>query len=147
MVGGCALPRHNSGFSVTLTQTSGEGNTMELSKRRERELHKLSTDASDLWHKQRDLFGRAGELLREAGRSAGDIGRDEVYPKTRDSLEHALAPALSKIRRAPQRSESKTGPGAYILMAIGAATVAVIGYAVWSTLRSDEDLWVETEDE
>jgi hypothetical protein len=32
-------------------------------------------------------------------------------------------------------------------MAIGAATVAVIGYAVWSTLRSDEDLWVETDDE
>ena len=46
---------------------------MELFKRRERELHKLSTDASDLWHKQLDFFGRAGELLREAGRSAGDM--------------------------------------------------------------------------
>jgi len=120
---------------------------MELSKRRERELHKLSTDASDLWHKQRDLFGRAGELLREAGRSAGEIGRDEVYPKTRESLENALAPTLAKIKKAPQRPESKMGAGAYLLMAIGAATVAVIGYAVWSTLRSDEDLWVETEDQ
>ena len=33
------------------------------------------------------------------------------------------------------------------LEALKHTTVAVIGYAVWSTLRSDEDLWVETDDE
>ena len=120
---------------------------MELSKRRDRELSRLSADASELWHKQRDLFGRAGDLLRDAGRQAGDIGRDEVYPRTKDSFEHVIAPAMSRIRRGTAERESKLGPGAYILMAIGAATVAVIGYAVWSTLRSDEDLWVETDDE
>jgi hypothetical protein len=83
---------------------------MELSKRRERELHKLSTDASDLWHKQRDLFGRAGELLREAGRSAGDIGRDEVYPKTRDSLEHALAPCTIQDPQGSAAIRVQNGP-------------------------------------
>jgi len=32
-------------------------------------------------------------------------------------------------------------------MAIGAAAVAIIGYAIWSTLRSDDDLWVDADDE
>ena len=31
-------------------------------------------------------------------------------------------------------------------MAIGAITMALVGYAAWQTLRADDDLWVEDED-
>lgn len=120
---------------------------MELSKKRERELHRLSDDAGDLWRKQRDLLSRATELLREAGRHAGDIGREDVYPQAKTSIEHAVKPAWDKIAHRQKAAEPKLGAGAFTLMAIGAATVAVIGYAIWSTLRADDDLWVETDDQ
>jgi len=120
---------------------------MELSRRRERELARLGEEAQSLWHRQRDVLGRAGDLLREAGRQAGDIGREDVYPLARASVESHLSPALSKWAKAPQKRESSTGLGSVLLMAIGAAAVAVISYAVWSTLRADDDLWVDADDD
>ena len=120
---------------------------MELSKKRERELHRLSDDAGELWRKQRELLSRASEVLRDAGRQAGDISREDVLPQARTSVEHAIKPAWEKVATRARRPEPKMGSGAYILMAIGAAAVAVIGYAIWSTLRADDDLWVETDDD
>lgn len=119
---------------------------MELSRRRERELTRLSDEAGSLWRKQREVLSRASELLRDAGRQATEIGRDEVYPQARQSVEHALKPAFGRISRR-QPEPQKLGAGAYLLMAIGAATIAVVGYAIWSTLRADDDLWVETDDD
>ena len=120
---------------------------MDLSRRRERELARLGEEAQSLWHRQRDVLGRAGDLLREASRQAGDIGREDVYPRARASVESHLSPALSKWAKAPQKRESSTGLGSVLLMAIGAAAVAVISYAVWSTLRADDDLWVDADDD
>ena len=120
---------------------------MELSRKRERELHRLSDDAGQLWSKQRELLSRASELLRDAGRSASEISRDEVYPQAKSSIEQAIKPAWEKLATRRKQPEPSLGTGAYILMAIGAATLAVIGYAIWSTLRADDDLWVETDDE
>jgi len=127
--------------------TGGSG-PMELSRKRERELGRLSDDAAELWQKQRDLLSRATEVLREAGRQASDIGRGELYPHAKSSVQHAVKPALEKLRKHKPQSEPapKMGAGAFALMAIGAATVAVVGYAIWSTLRADEDLWVESDD-
>ncbi|MEX2441508.1 MAG: hypothetical protein WD400_02550 [Pontimonas sp.] len=121
---------------------------MDLSKKKERELSRLGDDAGNLWQKQRDLLSRASEVLREAGRQAGEIGRDELYPKAKSSLQHGLLPAVEKLRRHKPQVEPapKMGAGAVALMAIGVATVAVVGYAIWSTLRADEDLWVEGDD-
>ena len=39
------------------------------------------------------------------------------------------------------------GPGRYILIAVGAVAVAGLAYAVWQTLRADDDLWIEDEPE
>lgn len=119
---------------------------MELSRRHERELARLGEEAQSLWQRQRDVFGRAGDLLKDAGRQAGDIGRDELYPRAKESVAH-LAPAVKRwSRRAPQ-PEPKLGAGSVALMALGAAALAVIGYAVWSTLRADDDLWVDADDD
>ena len=48
-------------------------------------------------------------------------------------------------RQAPAPKKS-SNPVVYVLMAIGALAVALIGYAAWQTLRADDDLWVEDED-
>jgi hypothetical protein len=39
------------------------------------------------------------------------------------------------------------GPGRYILIGLGAVAVAGLAYAVWQTLRADDDLWIEDEPE
>jgi hypothetical protein len=120
---------------------------MELSRRREHELARLGEEAQSLWHRQRDVLGRAGDLLRDAGRQAGDIGREDVYPRARASVDSHLQPALRTWRKAPAKKESAGGLGSFLLMAIGAAALAVISYAVWSTLRADDDLWVDADDD
>lgn len=120
---------------------------MDLSRRSERELARLGEEAQSLWHRQRDVLGRAGDLLREAGRQAGDIGREDLYPRARASVESHMPPAVRKWGKAPAKPESNLGFGSMVLMAIGAAAVAVISYAVWSTLRADDDLWVDADDD
>ena len=39
------------------------------------------------------------------------------------------------------------GPGRYILIGVGVVAVAGLAYAVWQTLRADDDLWIEDEPE
>jgi hypothetical protein len=39
------------------------------------------------------------------------------------------------------------GPGRYILIGLGVVALAGLAYAVWQTLRADDDLWIEDEPE
>jgi len=39
------------------------------------------------------------------------------------------------------------GPGRYILIGLGVVAVAGLAYAIWQTLRADDDLWIEDEPE
>jgi hypothetical protein len=38
-----------------------------------------------------------------------------------------------------------SGPGKYILIGLAVVAVAGVGYAVWQTLRADDDLWIDDE--
>jgi hypothetical protein len=46
--------------------------------------------------------------------------------------------AKAGIVKAPKSS----GPGKYILIALGIVAVAGVAYAAWQTLRADDELWV-----
>jgi hypothetical protein len=50
------------------------------------------------------------------------------------------------VRKAAEKKNSK-GPGGYILLGLGVVAAAGLAYAVWQTLRADEDLWIEDEPE
>lgn len=120
---------------------------MELSRRRERELHRIGSGASSLWSQQRDLLEEAGDLLKEAGKQAGAIAREDVYPRAKSQVEHLIQPVLRKLPRVSVAAPpKKSGAGAYVLMAVGAIALAGVAYAVWQTLRADDDLWVEEDD-
>lgn len=196
---------------------------MALSRKRARELKRLKHSASDLWESQRSVLDQASKVVREAGKQAGHLGRDEVAPRVRSTIDHrvmpviasgasatrsvadgartkiqhdvlpsvasAVATALAVIevtkdarvkdalkavqkgdhfieasskktkKRAKQiRKElskrvgiippkSTPGPGRYIVMGVGVVALAGIGYAVWQTLRADDDLWISDEPE
>jgi len=198
---------------------------MTLSRKRERELKRLKHSASELWEDQREVLEHASKVVREAGRQAGYVGREEVVPRVRDTIDHRIKPtvasgisatrsaaehtrdkishevvpsvasaiasalavievakdarvkqAIREIRRAsdstthlldttnkktkkaakkyskklstlPPQKKSH-GPGGYIALGVGLVALAGLGYAVWQTLRADDDLWItdETDD-
>jgi hypothetical protein len=41
--------------------------------------------------------------------------------------------------------KSTPGPGRYIVLGVGVVALAGIAYAVWQTLRADDDLWITDE--
>lgn len=68
--------------------------------------------------------------VRDVVRQASTVNRD-VTRKART----VIAPVSTK-KPAP-------GPGAYILIGLGVLAAAGAAYAVWQTLRSDDELWIE----
>lgn len=120
---------------------------MELSRRREKELHKLGDNWQGVWLKQRDLLEDVGELIKASGHQAAEVTREEVYPRAKQNVARAVRPVLDKIPSFRPEPEPKKGAGAYLLMVVGAVALAGVAYAVWQTLRADEDLWVEEDDE
>lgn len=198
---------------------------MALSRKRARELKRLKRSASDLWENQREVLDQASKVVREAGTAAGHLGRHEVAPRVRDTIDHRVKPVFASgalatkaaadgARRKVQHdvlpsvasavatalavievtkdarvrdamkavhkaggaekvldlSSRKTkkkakkirkdiakrvnivppkssGPGRYIVMGVGVVALAGIGYAVWQTLRADDDLWISDEPE
>ena len=120
---------------------------MELSRRRERELHKLQGGWQGLWSKQRDLLDDMGELIRESGHQAAELTREEMYPRAKARVSEAVRPVISKVPALRKQPEPEPkGVGGYLLMVVGAIALAGVAYAVWQTLRADDDLWVEEDD-
>lgn len=196
---------------------------MALTRKRKRELKKLKSSASDLWEDQREVLEHASKVVREAGRQVGNLGRDEVAPRVRDTIDHRVKPtfaagahatrtvaegtrdkitqelfpsvasalasalavievakdarvrdAVKAVRKAGDRTDhvldvssrkvkkkakelrkkvgfvppkSTPGPGRYIVIGVGVVALVGLGYAVWQTLRADDDLWISDEPE
>jgi hypothetical protein len=133
-------------WKTAVTRKTRES-TMDLDRKTQRELNRLSNEAQRLWEEQRDVLAHAKDVAREASRQASEITKREVIPRAQTKYRDTVEPLVSKIpwRKAPV-PEKNSNPLVYVLMAVGAIAVAAIGYAAWQTLRADDDLWVE-EDE
>jgi len=118
-----------------------------MDRKTQRELARLSHEAKRLWEEQRDLLSHAKNVARHASQSASDIAKRDVLPLAHEAYRETIEPTLSRIpwrRVAPPKKTSN--PFVYVLMAIGALALALVGYAAWQTLRADDDLWVEDEE-
>jgi hypothetical protein len=104
-----------------------------------------------------------------ATRSVATGTRDKIVDDVLPSVSSTLASAIAvleasknpQVREAMKRvSEGATkvgtrvglvqppkssGPGKYIFIGIGVVAAAGIAYAVWQTLRADDDLWIDDE--
>lgn len=65
--------------------------------------------------------------VRDVVRKAGSVNRD---------LSRKARGYVAPPRKGP-------GPAAYILIGLGVLAAAGAAYAVWQTLRSDDELWIE----
>jgi hypothetical protein len=73
------------------------------------------------------------------------LGREldkEAWNAKAELLAKRFGIAVAKPAPAPT-----PGPGRYILLGVGVVAVAGLAYAVWQTLRADDDLWIEDEPE
>lgn len=68
---------------------------MGLSRKRERELKKLRNSASELWEDQREVLEHASNVVREAGKQAGYLGREQVVPRVRGTIDHRIRPTVA----------------------------------------------------
>lgn len=129
------------------TRTTRES-TVDLDRKTQRELNRLSNEAQRLWEEQREVLSHAREVAREASRHAGEITKREVLPRAHTKYRETVEPLMARTpwKKAPVVPEKNSNPLVYVLMAIGAIALAAISYAAWQTVRSDDDLWVE-EDE
>jgi ABC-type transporter Mla subunit MlaD len=118
-----------------------------MDRKTQRELARLSQEAKRLWDEQRDVLSHAKSVARHASASASDIAKRDLIPRAHETYRDTIEPALARIPWRTVTAPKKTSnPVGYVLMAIGAIAVALIGYAAWQTLRADDDLWVEDED-
>ncbi len=69
---------------------------MSLSRKRQKELRKLQSQANDLWASQQILVGEAAGVAREATRQLGNFGREQVVPTVKDGYGRYAAPYLDK---------------------------------------------------
>jgi len=118
-----------------------------MDRKTQRELARLSHESKRLWEEQRDVLSHAKNVARQASQSASDIAKRDVLPLAHEAYRENIEPTLSRIpwrRVAPPKKTSN--PFVYVLMAIGAVALALVGYAAWQTLRADDDLWVEDEE-
>lgn len=71
--------------------------------------------------------------LRQAIANAGRFGTE-------------LGQKVGVVKPTPAPVVVKSGsPAPWILLGVGLAAAAAVGYVVWQTLRADDDLWVEDE--
>lgn len=82
---------------------------MSLSRKRQKELNRLRGNAEDLWHAQQDVLDRASTIVREAGRQAGHLTREEVAPRVRGGYATYLQPGLDRGVHLTRRAAHTAG--------------------------------------
>ena len=68
---------------------------MGLSRKREKELKRLKSTATDLWDEQREVLDHATDVVREARRQLNEVSREEVVPRVRYAVDNRIRPAVS----------------------------------------------------
>jgi hypothetical protein len=69
---------------------------MSLSRKRQKELTRLRSEAEDLWHAQQAVLDRASSLAKKAGKEATHYTREEVAPRVREGYESYVRPGIDR---------------------------------------------------
>jgi hypothetical protein len=92
-----------------------------------------------------DRLGFTGDGAQRTAKAVGAVTKQGHKAERRAALKAAAAAAAAK--GASKAAKSKAGSngvgiGGTIGILLGLAAIAGIAYAVWQTLRADDDLWV-----
>lgn len=82
---------------------------MSLSRKRQKELNRLRSDAEDLWHAQQAVLDRASVLARKAGTQASHYTREEVAPRVREGYESYVRPRVDRGVNLSRKAADRAG--------------------------------------
>lgn len=68
---------------------------MALSRKHQRELKRLKTQAEATLHDQRQVLEHAANVVRDATRQAANYGREEFTPRAKDAYRRRIRPAVA----------------------------------------------------
>lgn len=100
--------------------------------------------ASDSADAVRSAYSRALPVASSTLATAAAIG-DQGIRQILARL--ARARGAAPVIVAPAAKSAGIGVGGWIGITIGVLAAGAVAYAVWQTLRADDDLWVEDEDD
>jgi hypothetical protein len=90
-----------------------------------------------------DRLGFTGDTAEKTAKSLGSVTKEGRKADRRALLKAAAAAAAAKgASKAAKSKSGGPGIGGTIGILLGLAAIAGIAYAVWQTLRADDDLWV-----
>jgi hypothetical protein len=89
-------------------ETTYGGFAMALSRKRQKELKRLKSQAEHLWDDQKELLDHASRVVREASRQAANYTREEVGPRVRDTFEDKVLPAVGAVGAGAQKAAHAT---------------------------------------
>lgn len=81
---------------------------MGLSRKRQRELNKLKSQAEDLLQDQKDVLEHASKVVRDASRQAANYAREEVSPRVRETFDDRVKPAIASGVHATRSAANST---------------------------------------
>lgn len=81
---------------------------MALSRKRQRELKRLKSQAEDLLQDQKEVLEHASRVVRDASRQAAHYAREDVAPRVRDTYEDRVKPAFNSGVTATKNAASST---------------------------------------
>ena len=92
-----------------------------------------------------DRLGFTGDTAQSTAKALGGTTKQGHKADRRAALKVATGAAVAKGATKVAKSKAGSngvGVGGTIGILLGLAAIAGIGYAVWQTLRADDDLWV-----
>jgi hypothetical protein len=71
---------------------------MSLTRKRQKELDRLRSDAQELWEQQQEVLANANALAAAARKQAAHYSREELAPRVREGYESYVRPAAQSAR-------------------------------------------------
>ena len=82
---------------------------MNQSRKRQREMNRLKGAASEVWDEQREVLDRAANVVRDARRQLAKVGREDLAPRVRDTIDTRVKPKLTSSIAATKGMTSGAG--------------------------------------
>ena len=68
---------------------------MNQARKRERELKRLKGAAAEVWGEQKEVLDRAAHVVRDARRQLAKVGREDLGPRVRETIDTRVMPKVS----------------------------------------------------